>query len=72
MFYVAMTRAKKRLYIYSAYEKYNKMLDVSRFLIEGGLYVPEESKYNAKASASGGLREGNGYKWNRSGTNYSG
>ena len=44
MFYVAMTRAKRHLYIYSAYEKYNKTLDVSRFLIEGGLYVPEKSK----------------------------
>lgn len=73
MFYVAMTRAKRKLYIYSAIEKYNKMLDVSRFLIEGGLYVPEKSKYNAKAPVSGGLsRGGSGYKWNRSGTNYSG
>lgn len=73
MFYVAMTRAKRKLYIYSAIEKYNKMLDVSRFLIEGGLYVPEKSKYNAKAPVAGGLsRGGGGYKWNRSGTNYSG
>ena len=73
MFYVAMTRAKRKLYIYSAIEKYNKMLDVSRFLVEGGLYVPEKSKYNAKAPVSGGLsRGGSGYKWNRSGTNYSG
>lgn len=73
MFYVAMTRAKRKLYIYSAIEKYNKMLDVSRFLIEGGLYVPEKSKYNAKAPVAGGLsRGGSGYKWNRSGTNYSG
>lgn len=73
MFYVAMTRAKRKLYIYSAIEKYNKMLDVSRFLIEGGLYVPEKPKYNAKAPVAGGLsRGGSGYKWNRSGTNYSG
>lgn len=73
MFYVAMTRAKRHLYIYSAYEKYNKTLDVSRFLIEGGLYVPEKSKYNAKAPVTGGFRAGgSGYKWNRSGTNYSG
>ena len=73
MFYVAMTRAKRNLYIYSAYEKYNKTLDVSRFLIEGGLYAPEKSKYNAKAPVSGGFRGGSGgYKWNRSGTNYSG
>ena len=73
MFYVAMTRAKSRLYIYSACEKYNKMLDVSRFLIESGLYMPAKSKYNAKAPVSGGLTsERSGYRWNRSGTNYSG
>ncbi len=73
MFYVAMTRAKSRLYIYSAAEKYNKTLDVSRFLIEAGLYVPEKSKYSAKAPVSGGFAGGqSGYRWNRSGTNYSG
>lgn len=73
MFYVAMTRAKSRLYIYSAAEKYNKTLDVSRFLIEAGLYVPEKSKYSAKAPVSGGFAGcQSGYRWNRSGTNYSG
>lgn len=34
MFYVAMTRAKKRLYIYSVKERYNKEFDCSRFVGE--------------------------------------
>ncbi len=34
MFYVAMTRAKKMLHIYSVNERYNKSLDVSRFVKE--------------------------------------
>ena len=73
MFYVAMTRAKSRLYIYSASEKYNKNLEVSRFLIEAGLYTAHKPKGNEKAPAIGGFNRGtSGYRWNRSGTNYSG
>lgn len=73
MFYVAMTRAKSRLYIYSASEKYNKNLEVSRFLIEAGLYTAQKPKDNEKAPAGGGFNRGtSGYRWNRSGTNYSG
>ena len=73
MFYVAMTRAKSRLYIYSAGEKYNKNLEVSRFLIEAGLYTAQKPKDNEKAPAGGGFNRGtSGYRWNRSGTNYSG
>ena len=73
MFYVAMTRAKSRLYIYSANEKYNKNLEVSRFLIEAGLYTAQKPKDNEKAPAGGGFNRGtSGYRWNRSGTNYSG
>lgn len=34
MFYVAMTRAKNNLYIYSVKERYNKELDCSRFVGE--------------------------------------
>ena len=39
MFYVAMTRARKRLYIYWSKERYNKELQVSRFV--GELYLSE-------------------------------
>lgn len=34
MFYVAMTRAKKKLHIFSVNERYNKRLEVSRFVEE--------------------------------------
>lgn len=34
MFYVAMTRAKKKLHIFSVNERYNKKLEVSRFVEE--------------------------------------
>lgn len=34
LFYVAMTRAKERLYIYSAKERYNKVMQASRFIDE--------------------------------------
>lgn len=34
MFYVAMTRAKSRLHVYSVRERYNKTLEVSRFVKE--------------------------------------
>lgn len=34
LFYVAMTRAKENLHIYSVAERYNKQLDVSRFVGE--------------------------------------
>ncbi|MCR5154440.1 MAG: ATP-dependent helicase [Lachnospiraceae bacterium] len=37
MFYVAVTRAKEELYIYSAKTKYNKNMEVSRFVGETGL-----------------------------------
>ena len=40
MFYVAMTRAKKVLHIYWAKERYNKELDVSRFV--GELYLSKD------------------------------
>lgn len=46
MFYVAMTRAKKRLTIYSAAERYNKELSVSRFVNEM-LYDVEKLKEGA-------------------------
>lgn len=42
MFYVAMTRAKKELYIYYANEKYNKKLEPSRFLIEGNMGIDKK------------------------------
>ena len=41
MFYVAMTRAKDHLHIYSVKERYNKELDVSRFVGEMLLDVTE-------------------------------
>lgn len=34
MFYVAMTRAKRKLYIYYSKERYNKKLEASRFVYE--------------------------------------
>jgi DNA helicase-2/ATP-dependent DNA helicase PcrA len=34
LFYVAMTRAKKALYLYSAIERYNKVTKRSRFIDE--------------------------------------
>ena len=34
MFYVGMTRAKKRLHIYYVKERYHKKMEVSRFLAE--------------------------------------
>ncbi len=37
MFYVGMTRAKKRLHIYYVKERYHKRMEVSRFLVESGL-----------------------------------
>ena len=46
MFYVAMTRAKKRLTIYSSAERYNKPMTVSRFVNEM-LYDAEKLKENA-------------------------
>lgn len=46
MFYVAMTRAKKRLTIYSAAERYNKELSVSRFVNEM-LYDAEKLREGA-------------------------
>lgn len=45
MFYVAMTRAKKKLTIYSTGERYNKELTVSRFVNEM-LYDVEKLKEN--------------------------
>ena len=41
MFYVAMTRAKSRLYVYYSKERYNKELLPSRFL--GEIFVDKES-----------------------------
>lgn len=41
MFYVAMTRAKEHLHIYSVKERYNKELEVSRFVGEFLLDVSE-------------------------------
>ncbi|BCN29717.1 ATP-dependent helicase [Anaeromicropila herbilytica] len=61
MFYVAMTRAKKKLHIYSVKERYNKELQISRFvgeilidatdlkentLIEHKMYGPGKIKKN--------------------------
>lgn len=40
MFYVAMTRAKESLHIYSVSERYNKRLEVSRFVKEIGSSQP--------------------------------
>ncbi len=37
MFYVAMTRAKKQLYIYTTAERYNKKTAPSRFVYEAGV-----------------------------------
>ncbi len=64
MLYVAMTRAKRELYIYCTAERYNKTLEVSRFLIEAGLYAAERPKEQKKPATAGG------YRWNRSGTNF--
>lgn len=47
MFYVAMTRAKKRLAIYSAAERYNKEMSVSRFVNEM-LYDVDKLKEGTK------------------------
>lgn len=41
MFYVAMTRARKKLYIYYSKERYNKELTASRFL--GEIFVDKDS-----------------------------
>ena len=46
MFYVAMTRAKQKLTIYSSAERYHKELSVSRFVNEM-LYDVEKLKENA-------------------------
>ncbi len=40
MFYVGMTRAKERLHLYWVKERYNKTLQISRFLQE----IQEEKK----------------------------
>ena len=37
MFYVALTRAKNRLFVLHADEKFGKKLEVSRFVKEAGL-----------------------------------
>lgn len=47
MFYVAMTRAKKRLAVYSVAERYNKEMSVSRFVNEM-LYDVEQLKEGAR------------------------
>lgn len=41
LFYVAMTRAKKRLYIYAVKERYQKEMALSRFVEELGVRVGE-------------------------------
>ena len=41
MFYVAMTRARKNLYIYYSKERYNKELNPSRFI--GEIFVDKET-----------------------------
>ena len=41
MFYVAMTRARKKLYIYYSKERYNKELTASRFI--GEIFVDKDS-----------------------------
>mgnify|MGYP001063789259 CR=1 FL=1 len=43
MFYVGMTRAKKRLHIFYVKERYHKRMEVSRFLEEAGLIQERES-----------------------------
>ena len=41
LFYVAMTRAKERLHIYSVRERYHKKVDISRFI---GEYLAQEQE----------------------------
>lgn len=49
MFYVAMTRAKEMLYLYSVKERYNKKLEISRFVGES-LADREELKEGMKVT----------------------
>jgi DNA helicase-2/ATP-dependent DNA helicase PcrA len=62
LFYVAMTRAKEYLYIYSAKERYNKVLQQSRFIEELSAQKKEERRedqLNASGPASAsGKQEG--------------
>lgn len=44
LFYVAMTRAKEQLYIFSAKERYNKVMQWSRFIDELSEDKPQEKK----------------------------
>lgn len=41
MFYVAMTRAKRRLHIFVTLDSYNQKKKASRFVAEAGLRIPE-------------------------------
>lgn len=51
LFYVAMTRAKDRLFMLYPLQKYGKKVEVSRFIEESG-YVAKENVYSSK-NASG-------------------
>lgn len=48
MLYVAMTRAKKALYIYTTMERYGKKTEASRFLAEAGLIDPKQNPQGDK------------------------
>ena len=48
MFYVAMTRAKQELYIFSVQERFDKELEISRFVKESRRELPEGQKAQQK------------------------
>ena len=50
MFYVAMTRAKKNLHIFYVEERFNREMDVSRFVDEIEVQQKENNKYSKKTN----------------------
>lgn len=50
LFYVAMTRAKQRLHVYSVRERYHKPAEISRFVEE---YLEREDKMQSERPAEG-------------------
>ena len=52
MFYVAVTRAKKSLYLYASKKIQNKEAEVSRFMAEAGLTMQDCHNYSSASSIS--------------------
>ena len=50
MFYVAMTRAKKNLHIFYVEERFNREMDVSRFVDEIEVQQKENNRYSKKTN----------------------